>query len=58
MLIFHSACINLQDRGSIPNQVVAELTVAVEDVNDRNPAFLQNDYFAEVHENLTFVRYL
>lgn len=35
--------------------VVQDLTVAVADVNDRNPAFLLNDYFAEVHENLTFV---
>ena len=29
--------------------------MAVADVNDQNPAFQLNDYFAEVHENLTFV---
>ena len=29
--------------------------MAVNDVNDQNPAFQLNDYFVEVHENLTFV---
>lgn len=29
--------------------------MSVADVNDQNPAFLLNDYFAEIHENLTFV---
>ena len=45
----------IQDRGNPPNQVVEDLSVTVGDVNDQNPAFLLNDYFAEVHENLTFV---
>ena len=46
----------LQDRGIEPNVVVEVLTVVVLDVNDQNPAFQLDDYFAEVHENLTFVR--
>lgn len=45
----------LQDRGNPPNRAVEDLTVTVGDVNDRNPAFQRNDYFAEIHENLTFV---
>ena len=48
---FYWLTIYAQDRGSVPRTAVAEVYVAVEDVNDNLPQPIQPVYYPHVQEN-------